>query len=475
MNIKINNQLYYSLIIFALALAFREWAVPYADFDLWLHLFIGREILREESLRLYDAYSFTAQGLEVINHEWLSQIIMAKLQALGSDLALFVWKFIVYASILIFTWLCLDKVKNRLGKICIFILCILAMRAGISFRPQIFSYLFLSLIIFIEEREFLSKNLEVKLKSLLYPLLFLAWSNMHGAFVLGLCICGLYAISREQRFFSKNMLILAVSFVFTLLNPYGSNLYFYIFHELTLGVSKEFISEWQAFSFAARESAFLLVFLICLSGFLAQYRNSNYKNLILFLVAAYLGFSSVRNTPLIAILGLPALIAAINYFLTDKRSSKTNETVYTILAAPTLLLSIFMLLTTNYNFKISTEDDNYPIKSVEWLKKNHVKGNLALPLHWGGYALYHLYPEMRVSIDGRWATVYSEDLMKFAHNLSYNAEKGLWERMLSQAGADYFLAEKDNPALNEFRNNHDWHVIGEESGALLLGKKQYNP
>ncbi|MCH8157697.1 MAG: hypothetical protein IID18_08110, partial [Nitrospinae bacterium] len=49
-------------------------ALPAADTDLWGHLKFGQETWETGSIQKTDHYSYTAQGLPWINHEWLTEV-----------------------------------------------------------------------------------------------------------------------------------------------------------------------------------------------------------------------------------------------------------------------------------------------------------------------------------------------------------------------------------------------------------------
>jgi len=49
---------------------------------------------------------------------------------------------------------------------------------------------------------------------------------------------------------------------------------------------------------------------------------------------------------------------------------------------------------------------DYPVGALRFARETQLRGNLALPLDWGGYALWHGAPALKVSLDGRFATVY---------------------------------------------------------------------
>ena len=56
--------------------------------------------------------------------------------------------------------------------------------------------------------------------------------------------------------------------------------------------------------------------------------------------------------------------------------------------------------------------EDYPAAAVQRLRVAGAEGNLALPLEWGGYALWHLAPRIKVSLDGRFATVYPHHIVE---------------------------------------------------------------
>ena len=61
---------------------------------------------------------------------------------------------------------------------------------------------------------------------------------------------------------------------------------------------------------------------------------------------------------------------------------------------------------------IIVDPTKYPVSAVHFLKQNGIKGNILLPFDWGEYAIWKLYPDCRVSIDGRFRTVYPEEILR---------------------------------------------------------------
>ena len=75
--------LLFKILIFAYA--FNQFSLITADPDLWGHLKFGEAAWVQKALPSTDPYSYTAQGLPWINHEWLAEIIYYLIYtALGS-------------------------------------------------------------------------------------------------------------------------------------------------------------------------------------------------------------------------------------------------------------------------------------------------------------------------------------------------------------------------------------------------------
>jgi hypothetical protein len=110
------------------------------------------------------------------------------------------------------------------------------------------------------------------------------------------------------------------------------------------------------------------------------------------------------------------------------------------------------------------------------MKENGFKGNLWVPLHFGGYALFHLYPDIRVSIDGRWAMVYARDIMQDSVDFSYHGTGGKWKEILKRRRADFAMVEPGNPAAQEMGADPGWAwAFAEPACGLLVNTTFFGP
>jgi hypothetical protein len=452
------------------------------DYDLWLHIFMGKQSLLSGEIQRVDIYSFTNYGSAVINHEWLSQIIWAKMFDFGGEKGIIAFRWLLSLLIIFFaTKLVFLKIHDQLSRIIVLISFAIVVSRGISFRMHMFSYLFLLMVLYLvyfhlPQRKYLT--------IVLLCFLFTLWANLHGAFVLGLFIYLIYYLENNMNNkgtpWTRRDVIIVLPLLATLINPYGIKLWSYIIGELLNPISNKYITEWQRFDFSFREIPFFIVFSATWVAFFISGREKKISETILLVIASVMGISAVRHTPLFVILALPAVALHLEGVLikitNTSREIKTISSVGVI--SVSILLSFFSLFFFYLGIKdgwhLQTNKDPLPVRMVSYLRDNKVVGNLWIPLHWGGYVLYSLYPSIKVSIDGRWAMTYTHQVMQDNMDFSYNGTSGKWKQILNKYPTDYVLAEPSNRALPEMIQDADWKLIAKDHDSLLFRKGKIN-
>ena len=208
-------------------------------------------------------------------------------------------------------------------------------------------------------------------------------------------------------------------------------------------------------------------------------REKDFSETLILFIATLMGIMAVRNTPLFVILALPSLAYHIDgvFLRLLKKGGDGNQIsiISTYMSSMLFLcLSIaFIALGLPDKWEIHMGEDPIPAQTIAFLKENNIKGNLWLPLHFGGYALFHLYPDIKVSIDGRWAMVYQRQLMRNNMIFAFRGTDGKWKKILEKYEADFALVEAGNPAIKEMGNDLDWIWIFEEDNSKLLIKKDH--
>ncbi len=169
-----------------------------ADGDLARHLRVGETILHDGGLFYRDPFSFTMYGKPFVPYEWLSEVTVALLNRLGGLPAIAIFHGLVigltYALVVLFL--------RRRGVDPLLALLVGVLAAGVSCvhwlaRPHIFTPLGAILLLFIlEPREGVAGTAQARAQSarrLLWLIpLFALWANLHGGFLYGLILIGVY-------------------------------------------------------------------------------------------------------------------------------------------------------------------------------------------------------------------------------------------------------------------------------------------
>ena len=66
----------------------------------------------------------------------------------------------------------------------------------------------------------------------------------------------------------------------------------------------------------------------------------------------------------------------------------------------------------------------FPARAVALLKQSGIRGNMAVPFDWGEYVIWHLGPGIKVSVDGRRETVYSEESYRQSRDFAGDRDLG---------------------------------------------------
>ena len=481
-SIDFPQPLIWSLGLLTVAIIFKSFNQLDADYDLWWHIFIGKQILLQATIQPFDIYSFTAFRHPYINHEWLSEIIMTGFYSMGKNAGLIFWRWIMAGMILL---LSLNLVKQRaqhnLSRIIVFLLIALVLGPGISFRVQLFSYVFLLILLNLVYSTRLQRTCPLVI---IVSILFIIWANLHGAFVLGLLIYFIYIT--ERIYFRRlktlpwtELLALLIPITATLINPYGAGLWGFVYDEISNPVSSRYITEWRHFAFAPREIPFFITASLTWIAYFFSGRKKGIAETAVLVLASIMGIMAVRNTPLFVILTLPTMAYHLDgaiLRISGKSTQGKPLSKIPVYASALMFLSIaafFFAQGLPERWQISIGKDPLPVQSAAFIKANDFKGNLWVPLHFGGYVLFHLYPDIKVSIDGRWTMVYPRDVMKDNMAFAFHGTGGKWKEVLEKYGADFALVETKNPAIREMSEAPDWQWVFSETSAGLLVKKDY--
>jgi hypothetical protein len=114
---------------------------------------------------------------------------------------------------------------------------------------------------------------------------------------------------------------------------------------------------------------------------------------------------------------------------------------------------------------------HFPARAVALLKDSGVSGNMAILFDWGEYALWHLSPRIKVSVDGRRETVYSERAL--TENLNFRTGINDWDAILRNHDTHLALVSTTLPSFNLMKLKPGWRLIHEDVTAGLFGRDDW--
>ena len=402
--------------------AFYFFSFVTADTDLWGHIKFGKDMWDAMAFQRVDIYSYTAFGSEWINHEWLSELIMYFAYHVFGSPGLLIGKLLVGFSIVyLLTKISFHRACEPIVYGMVFVLSVFVMSPGFMIRPQILTFLFVAYFLY-SFHLYLERG-----KNLLWslPLIMVLWVNCHGGFLIG---AGMFPVAvgceyitcrlkkRDSGHLRRMVFWLILTEAAVFINPYGYHLLGFLYK--TLSVPRG-VSEWEpvtVFDFSYLRFKLLALLFIC--SFFIRNKERRYWEVGIIIIALIYAFMHQRHTPVFAIAAAPYLTENISLMV--QRSGIFEKirsfSIYVILSVFLFILVGYQLSFTGFKYikaecNIIVDPTKYPVYAVHFLKQNGIKGNILLPFDWGEYAIWKLYPDCKVSIDGRFRTVYPEEVL----------------------------------------------------------------
>ena len=419
-------------------------SVNEADNDLWGHVLFGRDMLARGAVGRVDTYSYTVAGQPWVNHEWLSQGILGAVFQWAGSPGLLILKFVIATLTFL---LLFSRIRRRSATPYIWgsvgLLAVAVLARGFAIRPQIFTYCGAALTLWLIDRY----RDGGKAALWCFPLLFVVWANLHGGFILGLGILGFFAgadLFRGGASAWQPSAAMIASVAVTALNPHGPRLLLYIWNELSRAHP---ITEWQRA--APSDVAQFVFFAMCVAlvatlPLRRHWRETGWEALLA-LGVGLLAVRHQRHTPVFALCAAAPLTTQLENtkeWIAGRSSFVLSPTAQRIIGVSIVTLAVLQLSLSGARlwrdrFQVVFDPPDYPVAAVRVLQDATTQLNLAVPLDWGEYALWFLAPHIKVSLDGRFATVFPEQVV--ADNFDFFTGAPTWRRLLEHYPTDAVL------------------------------------
>jgi hypothetical protein len=478
------------LVLF-LSLSLSKGGFLLSDADTGWHIKAGEFMLDTFSVLRHDIFSFTTPPLDWLNHQWLSEVIMALIHQSWGLTGIVIF----FALIISFTYTLLFRLMQKdQGNIIVAVFIVLLTIASSIFhwlaRPHIFSLLFLTMGYYLLD---LFHHKHVNLLYFFPPMMFF-WINMHSGFIFGFILIFIYLMGNLLRFITSKdetrelykqrtkllILTMVASFFISLINPYGLNS---LINPFTF-VSNKFImnhmSEFQSPNFhnpilwPFNVFLLLMIFVIGLSK-----KNLNIIEILLLVIFIGMGLFSQRFIPFLCIVAAPILVRNVDWMLkgmhhrfVDVFKKKSDDLCSMDASARGYLwfvggvLMIVIALVTNkivYQF----DENEKPVAAVNFLKKVSLEGNMFNDDEFGDYIIYSAFPRYKVFIDSR-VDMYGPDRLKdYLHMVSF---KPGWEDIVEKYSINWVFFNSDSMLSRHLRERNDWKLIYSDRVANIFIK-----
>ncbi len=454
-----------------------------ADPDLWHRMAVGKIFSQLGWITYNDIFSYFPKKEMWIDHEWLCGVIFYYLSKFFADYGLIMLQVLMTFLILVLIYrinrLIYPENKYRIS---FYLVALISIHSGLSstLRCQGFTYLFFTLWIYLLERIRRGENGLIWV----FPATMLLWANMHGGFLAGLGLIVFYLTGEilNKKSISKYLIILGTTLPVTLINPYGIKYWHYILE--AAGMQRPYISEWQLFNpfesfYTGLGFKVLILFLLAGYGYklFKKQFNIDKVEIIALFITFYLSIKHERHSIFFAILaasyGYGHFIVFLNATI-GKIEQKTaglfsRQTVNKFSFVKAYAVYFFLILTSFYilsSTPILIKLDDYPVKEIEFIRKNNISGNLFVPFNWGSYAMWKLYPQNYVSIDGRFEEVYKTQ--SYLDVTQFTLLKEKQDIILNKYNHDIFILEKGGKAYEKLKSLPDWQLVYEGDLAAVF-------
>jgi len=484
------------------------------DASIGWHIRNGERMLRTHSITRVDPFSVTMGGQTWYAWEWLYDAKIAGIHHwMGLNGVVFFTAVIIALTFALTLHLCL-----RRGADLPVAALLLALSLGVSMihlfaRPHVLSWLF-TVIWFqlLDSSE--SANPAASQRRLWYlPALMLLWVNVHGGFVLGFALLGLYLLSAAIRYYrsrdgeesrslaqrSKTLGIVTVaSLAASLINPYGYELHVHVYRYLTSRWLMNHIDEFLSPNFhGVAQQCFVAILLITIVALAAAHNKPSLSRVLVLLLATYSGLYAARSLPVSSLLFTLIVAPLWTQALTDARE---NENLSLRLRAfvsrwqeftgrvrnvelgfrghlwPAAAVFLGVLVCAHQGRLGTTQwmhahfdPKHIPVQATDTIVERGIREPIFAPDSWGGYLIYRLYPENRVFVDDRHDFYGVDFLRDYLKAIRLTPD---WDKFLNEKHVNWALLPAGSALANMLEETTQWNVVYRDGTAVLLERKQ---
>jgi hypothetical protein len=439
------------------------------DIDFWWHLRTGQLIAESGAVPRVDPFSFTAAGRPWVAHEWLWELGVFRLYRLGGYRA----AVLLSAIIVTLAYTVLYRLLRRLGanEIAAAGLVLWAAFLGLpnlGVRPREFTFLFFAIFLDRLYRYRAGESGQLWLLPLLMPL----WANLHGGFVFGLGLLGLFALSETVAWLASGRpaprrlwAVTLVAILATGVHPLGPRVLLYPldYYRGAQNPSFQSVTEFASPNFHEPLNLVFAAGLVALMLLPGTRDLGSGTDALLVSVFTLQALVSRRQVILCALVLPPVLVRrAVARFrfvraLAPTRLPRIVSQLNVVLLAALLAgATAFVARQTTIQLGMEPRTDELPVAGARFIQENHLPDPVFNHQPWGGYLIHEWYPERRVFIDGR-IDMYGNPVVDAYVQVA--GVKPQWADILDRYGIQTVLIPKDSPLAAVLRADPHWQRL----------------
>ena len=477
------------------------------DAGIGWHIRNGQIMLSTHTITRSDPFSATIHGGPWYAWEWLYDVLIAVIHlTLGMNGVVFFTAAVIAATFVLTLHFAVRRGGNLAIVIFLLLLSLGASSVHFLARPHVFSWL-LTVIWFEVLDSAVNRGRKLTSELFALPLLMMLWVNLHGGYVLGFVLLGIYLVDGAIRFFTapgqrgetqswlKRLgLVTLLCFAASFVNPYGYHLHVHVYRYLSDRYLMDRISEFLSPDFhSPAQQCFAVLLLVTIMVLTSARRQLTPARLLVLLFAAYSGLYATRDLPtsslLITLIIAPMLSQSVADAAGNSRilpwfrgcfsrlhsfgSRMANLEVNFSEHFWLVVIFLLGLWASMFGGRIGSaqfinayfDEKRFPIEAVDFIAKKKIQEPIFSQDYWGGYLIYQLYPQTKVVVDDR-HDLYGDQFFKDYLKVMF-IQPG-WDKILEQEHVNWVLMPPGSTLANMLRLKSDWHIVHEDSMAVLF-------
>lgn len=423
--------------------------------DVYLHLRVGAEFLGGWSIAEPGHFgSFDSQAWYPT--QWLTQVGMAWAEQAGG-LSGVIWLTGTVICVLAVTvYLGCRTVAAPLPAALATIVAIMAATPGLSGRPQVLSYILISVV----TTAWLATARDGRARWWLV-VVNCVWVPLHGMWMIGILI-GLVATigialegQHDRRHVLKLALIPLLSTLVTILTPLGVHVFESV---AVVGDRAQFLDEWGPPDFTTPPAAILAVMIAVILMAALRRDRVDWPTIMLFGLALAWSIYTLRTTVVAAVMLAPILAGTLQRFVPRGPSVRRAEGA--ALGAMLVVASCVLVPVANAR----ADDKEAPAWLDGRLDAMRPGTTVLNEFNEGAYFLWR-HPQLDLVMHG-YADAFSDDEMD--RNVEISVLAPGWDREVAELDVDVALVDPDSPLGYAMTNDLGWTEVEADDDFALL-------